>query len=350
MTSWDPSSKPEPERFLSELAHDLRNLLEGVQIAFSGDWGTGSKELYHMTYREIYDLIRKTENHVDRTRLKHGRIELRPESVELDSVCRESVSKLSPFLQKRRLTFETADETSFATADAASVSKIVVSLLHTAARLTADGDGIQMSLGRTGGKAQVKVDIPPKSISDGRVDRLLSMSDESSLGLGVSRALARFQGGDVWSERHQGGDPALRFVLSLPEAPEPRRAEPAAAKNADLSILVVDDNTDAARSLAALLSLSGYEAEVRHDGRSAIEAVQSLSPQVVLLDLGLPDIDGYEVCRKLRRADAPKDLALVAISGRGDDEARRLSEEAGFDAHLLKPVDRGELLRVLSRY
>jgi signal transduction histidine kinase len=249
MTRQDPSSNAEPERFVRELAHDLRNLLEGLNLALSlGD--TGSKELGDMIHREIYDLIRKTENYVDRSRLKQGRTELRPESVELDSVCRESVSKLSPFLRKRRLTFETAEENSFATADAASVSEIVMSLLYTAARLTGDGDGIQLSLGTMGGKARLTVEIPPRSISEGRVERLLSMSDESSLGLGVSRALARFQGGDVWSERHQGDDDALRFVLSLPEAPEPGRVGPEPANHGELSSPVVNDKTDAASSLA----------------------------------------------------------------------------------------------------
>jgi two-component system CheB/CheR fusion protein len=87
---------------------------------------------------------------------------------------------------------------------------------------------------------------------------------------------------------------------------------------------------------------------VRHDGCSALEAVRTLTPDVVLLDLGLPDIDGYEVCRTLRRTEVPTSLTLVAVSGRGDDEARRLSVEAGFDAHLLKPIDRTELLRVLT--
>jgi CheY-like chemotaxis protein len=98
-----------------------------------------------------------------------------------------------------------------------------------------------------------------------------------------------------------------------------------------------------------LLSLSGYETEVRHDGRSALEAVETHTPDVVLLDLGLPDIDGYEVCRTLRRAEVPAPLTVVAVSGRGDDEARRLSREAGFDAHLLKPIAQTELLRLLKR-
>ena len=304
-----------------------------------------------MTHREIYDLIRKTESLLDRARLRDSRVELRPSSVELEAVCRASVEKLAPFVRRRRLTLDAVGESSFASADPASLSKIVGSLLHAAARLTANDDGIRLSHGTAGGKAQLRVEIPSSSISDGRVERLLSLSDESGLGLGVSRALARLQGGDLWWERDQDQDRALRFVLSMPETLDCEQADrnPSRSGNEDVSILVVDDNTDAAKSLAMLLSLSGYKTEVRHDGRSALEAVRALAPDVVLLDLGLPDIDGYEVCRTLRRGEAPTSLTLVAVSGRGDDEARRLSLEAGFDAHLLKPVDPTELLRTLTR-
>ena len=345
----------EVEKFLSDLAHDLRNLLEGLDMAlFRAPGAASDPEARDMTHREIYDLIRKTESQLDRARLRDSRVELRPSSVELDAVCRASVEKLAPFLHKRRLTVDAGEESSFASADPASLSKIVASLLHAAARLTANGDRIRLSRGTTGGKAQVRVAIPSGSISDGRVERLLSLSDESGLGLGVSRALARLQGGDLWWERDEDEDRSLRFVLSMPEELDQESADSklVRSRNEELSILVVDDNTDAARSLAMLLALSGYETEVRHDGRSALEAVEALTPDVVLLDLGLPDIDGYEVCRTLRRTEAPTrltSLTLVAVSGRGDDEARRLSREAGFDAHLLKPINRTELLQVLTR-
>jgi CheY-like chemotaxis protein len=338
---------------LSDLAHDLRNLLEGLDIALFRSPGSASDpEVRDMTHREIYDLIRKTESLLDRTRLRDSRVELRPSSVELEAVCLSAAEKLAPYVRRRRLTLEAAGEPSLASADSASLSKIVASLIHAAARLTATYDEIRISHRASGGKAELRVEIPSGSISDGRVERLLSLSDESGLGLGVSRALARLQGGDLWWERGEEQDRTLRFVLSMPGTPD-RAADPKPrANNEDVSILVVDDNPDAAKGLAMLLSLSGYETEVRHDGRSALEAVQALEPDVVLLDLGLPDIDGYEVCRRLRRWEAPMkptSLTLVAVSGRGDDEARRLSLEAGFDAHLLKPINRTELLRVLTR-
>jgi two-component system, chemotaxis family, CheB/CheR fusion protein len=349
MTARNEATNVEVERFLSDLAHDLRNLLEGLDLAlFTEPLPASNSEIRDMTHREIHDLIRKTESHLDRARLRDSRVELRPSLVELGDVCRDSIQKLGPFLQKRTVTLAATAGTSLTSADPASLSKIVGSLLHSAARLTADGDRIRVSLAATGGKAQMLVEIPSSSISDGRVERLLSLSDDSGLGLGVSRALARLQGGDLWWERDE--DQALRFVLSMPEdSGREKEQRPKGSKNEELSILVVDDNTDAAKSLAMLLSLSGYETEVRHDGRSALEAVESHTPDVVLLDLGLPDIDGYEVCRTLRRAEVPAPLTVVAVSGRGDDEARRLSREAGFDAHLLKPIAQTELLRLLKR-
>jgi len=345
----------EVERFLSDLAHDLRNLLEGLDLAlFRVPVSASEAEVRDMTHREIYGLIRKTESLLDRTRLRESRVELRPSSVELGAVCRASVEKLAPFVRKRRLTLDVGQEPSFASADPASLDKIVGSLLHAAARLTTNEDCIRLSHRTTGGKAELRVEIPSSSIADGRVERLLSLSDESGLGLGVSRALARLQGGDLSWERDEDQTRTLRFVLTMPGTQDREQADhnPFHSRNDDVSILVVDDNTDAAQSLAMLLSLSGYETEVRHDGRSALEAVHALAPDVVLLDLGLPDIDGYEVCRTIRRGEAPTGLTnvtLVAVSGRGDDEARRLSVEAGFDAHLLKPVHPTELLRVLTR-
>ncbi|MGH9335244.1 MAG: hybrid sensor histidine kinase/response regulator, partial [Vicinamibacteria bacterium] len=321
----------ELERFLSDIAHDLRNLLEGIDVTlFRDPSGASNPEIQDMVRREIYDLVRKTESFLDQARLRDSRIEPEVVAVALTPACQQALEKLGAFLRQRRLTFDPGEGDSFVSAHAGSIDKIVGSLLHAASRLTASGDAIRMSLDTRGVKTRLRVDFPTRSISDGRLERLFSLEDETGLGLGVSRALARLQGGDLWWERDEEGNRSLRLVLSMPSEAAPRLDEPSDSRKDELSILVVDDNADAAKSLAMLLSIAGHDTEVRHDGRSALEAVRSLSPDVVLLDLGLPDIDGYEVCRTLRRSRDASTMTLVAVSGRGDDEARRLSLEAGF--------------------
>ena len=173
-------------------------------------------------------------------------------------MCRAALEKLAPFVRKRRLILDAGP--SFTSADPASLAKIVGSLLHAAARLTANEDRIRLSHGTTGGKTELRVEIPSGTISDRRVERLLSLSDESGLGLGVSRALARLQGGELWWERDEDQSGTLRFVLSMPGTMdrEPADRNPLPRGNDDVSVLVVDDNTDAANSLAMLLSLSGF--------------------------------------------------------------------------------------------
>jgi CheY-like chemotaxis protein len=344
------SSSTAAERFLSDLAHDLRNLLEGLDLGRLLDQPASDPEARNVTRREIHHLIIKIESHLDVSRLRDGRIALVPSSVDLDEVCRSSIERLQPFLSSRRLVYDRGSDASFASADPVSTNRIVGRLLHAASRLTTADDSICVSLGSTEGRTEVRVAIPAGSVSKDRVEELLSISDESGFGLGVSRALASLQGGELRWELTDGVDARwLRFVLSLPDHPErPAATTPSKSTDEKLSILIVDDNVDAADSLAMLLSLSGYETEVRHDGRAAFAAAAAMTPDVVLVDLGLPDIDGFEVCRTLRRGSAASALKVVAVSGRDDDETRRLSVEAGFDAHLVKPIDRAQLMRLLE--
>jgi CheY-like chemotaxis protein len=349
MTVESSSSGTAADRFLSDLAHDLRNLLEGLDLELFTA-ASSHPETRDMTHREILHLIIKIESHLDASRLRDGRVVLVPSPVDLDEVCRSSIERLQPFLRRRRLVYDDNSDASFASADPVSTSRVVGRLLHAASRLTTADDSVCVSLGSTEGRTEVRVAFPAGTISKDRVEELLSISDESGFGLGVSRALASLQGGELRSELTEGVDVrSLRFVLSLPDHPErPAAATPSKSTGEKLSILIVDDNVDAAVSLAMLLSLSGYETEVRHDGRSALDAAAGMTPDVVLVDLGLPDIDGFEVCRALRRGSAASALKVVAVSGRDDDETRRLSVEAGFDAHLIKPIARAQLMRLLE--
>jgi CheY-like chemotaxis protein len=340
-------SRSEPGRFLGEIAHDLRNLLEGLEIAlFRDEAPCADADTRDMMRRELYDLIRKIENERDRARLAAGRIELSPSAVHLASSWQAARDRLAPFLKKRSVRFRDEGGSCCASADPAIARKILENALHSAVRLTASGDTIGVAFRANQDHSLALVEIPSRSLSDGRIERLLSIEDESGIGLGVSRAFARLSGGELSWER--GENDSIRFLLRLPVAVSaPSDATREAGK---LSILVVDDNREAATSLSMLLSLSGHETDVRHDGRSALEAVRAHVPDVVLLDLGLPDIDGYEVCRAVCRdvADSARP-SLVALSGRGDEEARRRSREAGFEAHLLKPVELKELQSVLRK-
>jgi CheY-like chemotaxis protein len=327
------------ERFLGELAHDLRNLLEGMDAALSRELADPS--LRDVAYREIYDLILKTESYLDRQRLLERRLELRPERVDLVAATGRCLQRLAPYLGERALRSAPESGDCSVHFDARGLDKILDRLVYACVKLTGKGDAIHFSFHKEGNLGRMALEIPEVS-PEARVESLLSPDETRSWALWGAREMARIQGGDLkWDE-------GSRFRLELPRGAAARPREPAhPADAAKLRVLIVDDNDDSARSLAMLLALAGHEANVRSNGRDALVAVRELRPDVVLLDLGLPDMDGYDVCRALRDDPSASGLRLVAVSGRGDDSRKR-SEEAGFDAHLLKPVDQSELLRTLS--
>jgi CheY-like chemotaxis protein len=340
------------ERFLSDLVHDLRNLLEGMEVTlFQG--GNVDPEMRDVVYREVSGLARKVEDYREFSRLRHGRVELRGAPLPIAAVGRASMQGLGPFLRKRKTSCRFEPEGIVARGDRGAVERIVGSMIHSAARVTRDGDPISLEAISSNARVTLRVGFPLAPGGAAAIERLFTLGDEGGGGLGIARELARLQGGDLnWN--HGAG--SARIELTLPAEEEARREDEPAAGGAGtsggpnkLSILVVDDRVDSAKSLAMLLSLAGHDTEVRHDGRSALEAVRSSAPDVVLLDIGLPDMDGYEVCRAIRKAENRRPLLLVAVSGRGDDESRTESLEAGFDAHLVKPIDGEELRSLLDR-
>ncbi len=329
------------ERFLGELAHDLRNLLEGMDAALSRELADPS--LRDVAYREIYELILKTESYLDRKKLLERRFELRPERVDLVAAARRCLQRLAPYLRERVLHSPTESGDCSVHFDARALDKILDRLVHACVKLTGKGDPIHLSIHTEGNFERIALEISEVS-PEARVESLLSPDETRPWALWGAREMARIQGGDLkWDE-------GSRFRLELPRGAAARPREPAPPANATtLRVLIVDDNDDSARSLAMLLALAGHEAHVRSNGRDALVAVPELRPDVVLLDLGLPDMDGYDVCGALRDDPSASGLRLVAVSGHGDTDSRKRSEDAGFDAHLLKPVDQSELLRILSR-
>ncbi|HJT75642.1 MAG TPA: ATP-binding protein, partial [Gemmataceae bacterium] len=250
--------------------------------------------------------------------------------------------------------------------DATRLAQVVANLLHNAAKYTGEGGHVRLAVERHGGEAVVRVrddgmGIPAELLP--RVFDLFTQGDralarsEGGLGIGLTlvRSLVEMHGGRV--EAHsEGPGKGSEFVVYLPVLERRRRTrkgggrEPAAdrAPGVPRRVLVVDDNVDAAESVALLLRTRGHEVRTAHDGAAALQAAEAFRPEVVLLDIGLPRMDGYEVARRLRDQVGLHEALLVALTGYGRDEDRRRAEEAGFDAHLVKPADPAALQAVLN--
>jgi CheY-like chemotaxis protein len=248
--------------------------------------------------------------------------------------------------------------------DLVRLTQVVSNLLNNAAKFQDEGGWVSVSAQREGERAVIRVadrgiGIPAELIDTvfdlfAQVERTMDRA-EGGLGIGLSlvRNLVQMHGGRV-SARSAGRGRGSEFCVSLPCLPVESALRPDTGVSAlaerpvtGLRVLVVDDNRDAADSLALLLKLRGYQTFVTHDGDAALEAAERAHPHVVLLDLGLPGLDGFEVCRRLRLQGHEK-AVIVAITGYGQAEDRRRSGAAGFDAHLVKPVNPDELVKLVE--
>jgi CheY-like chemotaxis protein len=247
-------------------------------------------------------------------------------------------------------------------ADPVRLSQVFGNLLNNAGKYTSRGGRITVTAERRGHDAIVAVEdngmgIPPDELDSifdmfAQVDRSVERS-QGGLGIGLTlvKRLVQMHGGSV-EARSEGEDRGSRFVVRLPAMMEipasVPQGPPAAREQADTRrILVVDDNRDAAESLAMLLSVTGHDTHVVHDGAAALEAVATHRPDVVLLDIGLPGLNGYEVCRRVRAQDWARGILIIALTGWGQEEDRRKTREAGFDGHMVKPVDYEALVALL---
>ena len=251
-------------------------------------------------------------------------------------------------------------------ADPARLAQVISNLLNNAAKYTEPGGHIALTAERRGGDLVLTVRDTGVGISAemlpgifemfAQVDRSLERS-QGGLGIGLTlvRRLVEMHGGTI-EARSEGIGRGSEFVVRLPvrgERPEPARPEfrPAGRERpapAPRRILVVDDNHDAARSLARLLKLAGNEVQTAGDGREAVVAAAAFRPDAVLLDIGLPVLNGYDAARQIRAQPWGGDMVLIALTGWGQDEDRRRSREAGFDHHLVKPVDTDTMMRLLD--
>ncbi len=363
------------DEFLAMLAHELRNPLAPIRNAVHILRMLGPKDpkldsARDMIERQVNHLVRLVDDLLDVSRVSRGKITLRKAPLDLGAVVRQVVETTRPLLDARRheLTLTLPGEPVRVEGDFTRLAQVVGNLLNNAAKYTDEGGRIGLTvervLERDSAQAVIRVrdsgrGIDPRALPSlfdlfYQVDRNLDRS-EGGLGIGLSlvKSLVEMHGGKV--EAHSGGrGRGSEFVVRLPCLPDERaaaRPDPVGAGVPDTStnrILVVDDNRDSADSMALLLELDGHEVLTAHDGREAVEVALRERPRVVLLDIGLPYLDGYQACRAMREGGLT-DALLVAMTGYGQDEDRRMSREAGFDAHLVKPVDMRAIQELLAR-
>lgn len=361
------------DEFLATLAHELRNPLAPVRNAVEllRVKGPDSPELNwgrEVIERQIGHLTRLIDDLLDISRITRNKLELRKQRVELTDVIQGAVETSRPVIEQggHELTVTLPKQPVYLDADLVRLSQVFMNLLTNAAKYTEERGKIRLTAERQNGEVIVSVKDTGVGIPVDKLPRLFELffqvdrsleRSQGGLGIGLSlvRRLVELHGGKV-EARSDGPTTGSEFIVRLPALPEgsPQESEPndvnegrnAAAKKRRVAL--VDDHVDSAKSLAMLLSLDGHEVQVANDGVAGYELVERMKPEVVLLDIGMPKMNGYEVCRRIRQQPWGKGIVLIALTGWGQDEDRRTTEAVGFNAHLVKPVDHLELKKLLS--
>ncbi len=358
--------------FLAMLAHELRNPLAPIRACaqMMGLMHLNDprlEELSNTLERQTNHLARLVDDLLDVSRITQGRIELRKQRLRLDDVVKDAVATVQPLLDSRghRLALELPRQPLWLDADPTRLTQIVANLLSNAAKYTPQAGCIQISACPDQDQIVIRVRDNGKGIAPDQLERVFDLFsqnaptlDRSSGGLGLGltlvKRLAQMHGGDALAHSEgpgQGSEFLVRLpAAKLPAGPETRPRVDHSPRDPAIGqrrILVVDDNHDAASSLTRLLALLGHHTRATYDGRSALEQVSDFDPEVVLLDIGLPELDGYQVARRLRAMKGGQERLLIAITGYGQEHDWRQAMAAGFDHHLLKPVDVNVLKKLL---
>jgi PAS domain S-box-containing protein len=357
------------DEFLAMLAHELRNPLAPIRNALqlmkmSGETGPVVEPPRQLMERQVQQLVRLVDDLLDVSRITRGKIQLRKEPVELATVMTQALETSRSLLDSRKheLTVTLPPEPLWLEADLTRLAQVFANLLNNAAKYTDEGGHIWLSAGRRDNEVVVRVRDTGIGMTEEmlthafdlftQADRSLDRS-QGGLGIGLTlvRRLVQMHGGSVRAFS-DGPGRGSEFVVSLPALQEARPAgQVPHAENRpwpSRHILIVDDNVDAAESLALVLRMTGHEVRTAYRGPAALEAARAYPPEVVLLDIGMPGMDGYEVARRLRQELGLKHLLLVALTGYGQEEDRRRSREAAIDYHLIKPVDPEALQALLA--
>ena len=350
------------DEFLALLAHELRNSLAPIRYALAANSKTGRtpeqlKCAEVIMERQATLMSRLLDDLLDVSRITRSTLELKKHPIELSFVLGAALDTARPILEAKHhtLSLDLPKHGVRLEADPVRLAQVFSNILINAAKYTDSGGQIQLRAAREGSEIVVAVRDNGIGISAEMMPRLFTMfaqaqralgRAEGGLGIGLSlvRGLVSLHGGRV-EARSEGPGTGSEFIVRLPigtplaETPDIEAAEQSVVTRAGLKILVVDDNRDAADSCAMLLELSGHHVQTAYTGRRALELAETFRPHAVLLDIGLPDLDGYELARQIRAAPWGRDVILIAVTGWGQEDDRRRAFEAGCDHHLTKPIE-----------
>jgi PAS domain S-box-containing protein len=360
--------------FLAMLAHELRNPLAPMRNALHlmkmpGAEGGVINQARDMMERQMHQLVRLVDDLLDVSRIIRGKIELRREPVDLAMAVARAVETAQPVVESQghQLTVSLPPERVWVAGDLIRLSQVLANLITNAAKYTEKAGQIWIELEREREEAVIRVRDTGAGISAALQPHVFDLfvqgehslaRSQGGLGIGLTlvKRLVEMHGGRV-AVASDGANRGSQFTVRLPVLAEGQSAErmPAAGAGAGAAgplakrVLVVDDNVDAADSIAMILRLTGYDVRCVYDGPSVLEAAKVYRPDVVVLDIGLPGLSGYDVAKKLREQPEFRCTPLVAVTGYGQEEDRRRSKEAGFDCHLTKPVDPFALQAFVAR-
>jgi PAS domain S-box-containing protein len=362
------------DAFIATLAHELRNPLAPIRNAIEIMRLHGRAPPEHTMARDVIDrqarhLTRLVDDLLEVSRITRGKVQLRMERVALAAALNDAVEAVHPLMQSlaHTLTVEPPSEALYLLGDSTRITQVVLNLLNNAAKFTPRGGHIWLSAERAGDEALIHVRDTGVGIPAEHLSRIFEMFSQvtpsierAAEGLGIGLALVRglleLHGGTIEASS-AGPGKGSEFIVRLPLAPaedssitSPLVGLKSTGEGIRRKILVVDDNRDAADSLSQLLRLFGHEVHEAYDGVEAVHAADVFRPDVVLLDLGLPKLNGYDAAREIRKRAGERALTIIAVTGWGQEEDRRHSADAGFDLHLTKPIDVTQLQTRLARH
>lgn len=359
------------DEFLATLAHELRNPLapirNGLQIMKHAKDDEAVEQLRAMMERQLSQVVRLVDDLMDVSRINKGKLELRKEQIELAAILSSAIETCRPLMEEMRheLIVNLPQQPVRMHADPTRLSQVFMNLLNNAAKYSDKGGQIRLTAEIIDDQVVVTVQDSGVGIPTDKLTSIFEMFSQvdgsleraqGGLGIGLTlvKRLVEMHDGRI-EARSRGRGTGSEFIVQLPAAiehtsPPVGHQNHSAVSSSSFRVLIVDDNRDGADSLAMLLRIGGNTTRTAYDGQQGVKVAENFRPNLVLLDIGLPKMNGYEACRHIREQAWGKNIIMIALTGWGQDADRRRSEEAGFNHHLVKPVDTVELMKLLAGF